>query len=507
MDQPLDLEQTLDPTDWPAFRELCHRMLDTALDQIEQVEQRPVWRPVPAEVKQALDEPLPLGPQDPRAICDDIRRLVLPFATGNTHPRFFGWVHGAGTAGGVLSELVAAAMNCNLGGREHSPVYVERQVIRWCRRLFGFPETASGLLVSGTSMATLIALAVARNSRAGHDVKRDGLGSAGARLTAYCSTETHSCTAKALQLLGLGSTALRAVPVDPDYRMSLTALQAEISADRAAGRQPFCVIGTAGTVNCGAIDDLAGLAEISAREDLWFHVDGAFGALAIMSESLKPRLAGIERADSLAFDFHKWAHVPYDAGCVLIRDEALHRETFSERKAYLAAAPRGLAGGNPLFCEYGPELSRGFRALKVWFTLKEHGTERLGAAIARNCRQAQHLASLVEAHPRLALMAPVGLNIVCFRYSVPGMPNEALDRLNGEIVADLQELGIAAPSTTRLADALVIRVNITNHRSRFEDFDRLIDAVATLGARHASRHEPAAAESPLGTTGQRQAVS
>ena len=507
MDQPKDEERSLDPTDWPAFRLLCHEMLDTALDQIQEVDLRPVWTPVPPQVKQALESPLPAAPQDTRAVCDEIRRLILPYATGNGHPRFFGWVHGSGTAGGVLAELLAAAMNSNLGGRDHGPVYVERQVIRWCRELFGFPETASGLLVSGTSMATLIALTVARNSRAGHDVKREGLGDAAGRLTAYCSVEAHSCIAKALQLLGLGSAALRAVPVDSDHCMSLTALETEISADRAAGRQPFCIVGTAGTVNCGAIDDLTGLAEIAAREHLWLHIDGAFGALAIMSPQLAPRLAGIERADSLAFDFHKWAHVPYDAGCVLLRDETLHREAFSERKAYLAAAPRGLAGGTPWFCDYGPELSRGFRALKVWFTLKEQGTERLGAAIERNCRQAAYLAAKIEAHPRLALMGPVALNIVCFRYCAPGATAEELDRINGEIVADLQELGIAAPSTTRLGGSLVIRVNITNHRSRLADFDTLLDAVVALGCRHGDRAPDEALTAPMAQTPPRRAAS
>jgi hypothetical protein len=210
-------------------------------------------------------------------------------------------------------------------------------------------------------------------------------------------------------------------------------------------------------------------------------VDGAFGAAAVLSEELKPRLAGIERADSLAFDFHKWLHVPYDAGCILVRDEALQRAAFSSRQEYLTGAERGLAGGNPWFCEYGPELSRGFRALKVWFTLKEHGTARLGAKVAENCRQARDLAARVEAHSRLELLAPVSLNIVCFRYAVPELADEALDRLNGEIVIALQEWGIAAPSTTRIDGRLAIRVNITNHRSRAADFEALVEAVATLG--------------------------
>lgn len=478
-------EDSLDPDDWEAFRALCHGMLDEALDHVRDVGAGPVWRPMPEHVKRALDEPLPVEPQGPAKVCDDFRRLVLPFAMGNTHPRFFGWVHGSGTPSGMLAELLAGAMNANLGGRDHGPVYVERQVIEWSRRLFGFPEGASGLLVSGTSMATLIGLTVARNHLAGTDVRRLGFNLGDSPLIAYASAEAHNSVAKALEILGLGRDRLRAVPVDADYRMDLDALSRTIAKDREAGLQPFCVIGTAGTVNTGAIDDLASIAGVCAREGLWFHVDGAFGAAVMLSETLAERLQGIERADSLAFDFHKWLHVPYDAGCILVRRETLHRAAFSSRQDYLATAEGGLAGGNPWFCEYGPELSRGFRALKVWFTLKVHGTRRLGEKIDDNCRQARYLAGRVTEHPDLELMAPVALNIVCFRYRQPCLTFEALDRINGEIVIALQERGIAVPSTTRLDGMLAIRVNITNHRSRLADFDALLEAVVSLGASHA----------------------
>jgi glutamate/tyrosine decarboxylase-like PLP-dependent enzyme len=479
-------ETSLDPAEWGEFRALCHEMLDEALAHLETARTRPVWRPVPDEAKAALAEPLPRAPQGASRVCADFRRLVLPYATGNTHPRFFGWVHGSGTAGGMLAELLAAAMNANLGGRDHGPVYVERQVLEWCRQLFGFPEGAGGLLVSGTSMATLIALTVARNYMAGHDVRRHGLGPGSGSLVAYASAEAHGSIAKALEILGLGSGALRSVPVDGAYRMDLAALARAIEDDTAAGRVPFCVIATAGTVNTGAIDDLAGVAAICRARDLWLHVDGAFGALAVLSETLKPRLAGIARADSLAFDFHKWLHVPYDAGCVLVRRGELQRWTFSSRQDYLAGMARGLAGGEPWFCEYGPELSRGFRALKVWFTLKEHGLARLGRKIDDNCRQAAALAGRVRDHPNLELLAPAPLNIVCFRFTWPGATPELLDRVNGGIVTELQARGIAAPSTTRLEGALAIRVNITNHRTRRSDVAVLIEAILALGAEFAA---------------------
>ncbi len=483
-DQP---EQSLDPQDWAEFRRLSHAMLDAALDHMQGATERPVWTPVPEEVKTALAGPLPMEGQGTAQVCEDLIQQVLPYATGNTHPRFFGWVHGAGTPGGVIAETMAAAMNSNLGGRDHGAIYVERQVIDWCRQLFDFPETASGLVVSGTSVATLIALTAARRQKAGYDVRREGIRPEEGRLVGYTSAEAHSCVARTFDMMGLGMEALRNVAVDVDYRMDINALRAAIEADLAAGLKPFCVTGSPATVNSGAIDDLDAIADVCEEYGLWFHVDGAFGAVAALSENLRPRMKGIERADSIAFDFHKWMHVQYDAGFVLIRDEAAHREAFSLRREYLTAAPRGLAGGNPWFCEYGPELSRGFRALKVWFALKEHGIKRIAEKVEDNCRQAAYLGSLVQAHPDLELSAPVALNICCFRFVVPARSVEELNTLNSGIVMDLQESGLAAPSTTKLGGVTSIRVNITNHRTTTADMDLLVKSVVELGRKPVGR--------------------
>jgi len=475
----------LDPEDWEAFRATCHRAVDRMVDWWAGVRERPVWRPVPAEVKAALaDTTVPARGTDLDRVMELFERLVLPYPTGNTHPGFMGWVHGSGTPAGALAELLAGALDANLGGREHAPVHVERQVVGWAKRLFGFPESASGLLVSGTSMATLIGLAAAREAHTKGASRREGLHALGARLVGYASREAHSSVAKAFELLGLGSEALRSVPVDGDFRMRTGELAAMVAADRAAGLDPFCVVGTAGSVNSGAIDDLAALADICREQGLWLHVDGAFGALAILVPELAPRLSGIERAHSLAFDFHKWLHVPYDAGCVLVRDEAAHRAAFALRHSYLAGAERGLAGGEPWLCEYGPELSRGFRALKVWFTLMNHGLDKLGAAIAANCADARYLGERVAAAPELELLAPVSLNIVCFRHRARGLSPTDLDRVNAETVADLHEAGIAAPSTTRIGGALAIRACLCNHRTERSDLDALLRGVLELaGAR------------------------
>jgi len=478
-----DPEGTLDPDDWSHYRDVSHRVLDELLDYLQGVSRRPVWRPVPSEVKARLREEAPRAPLPAEAVWEAVRELILPYPTGNIHPRFWGWVHGTGTVGGVLAEMIAATMNSNLGGREHAPVYVERQVIEWCRDVFGFPAGASGLLLTGTSMATVVGLSVARNGASGVDVRRHGVAAVGRPLVAYTSAEAHVSVRKALELLGLGSDALHLVPVGPDFRMDVDALRRALAADRAAGRQPFCVVGTAGTVNTGAVDDLSALADLCAAEGLWFHVDGAFGAMTALSAALRPRLAGIERADSLAFDFHKWLHAPYAAGCLLVRDGARHREAFSVHQSYLTSHERGLAGGSPWFCDYGPDLSRGFAALKVWFTIKEQGLDRLGAMVEKNCRQAAYLAERAAADGRLELMAPVSLNVVCFRYVRPGADAAWLNRVNEEIIYQLHESGVAAPSSTRVRGALAIRVCLTNHRTRRPDLDALVDAVCAAGDR------------------------
>jgi glutamate/tyrosine decarboxylase-like PLP-dependent enzyme len=373
--------------------------------------------------------------------------------------------------------MLAAGLNANLGGRDHMPIEVERQILRWVRALFGFPADASGLFVTGTSMANFIGVTVARTAALGTAVRRGGLGAAGAKLTAYAARTAHGCIAQAMDLAGLGSDRLRLIPTNPRHEIDLDALADAIAADRAAGLTPFLIVGTAGTVDTGAIDDLAALADLAAAERLWLHVDGAYGALGILAPDIAPRLAGIERAHSLAFDFHKWAQVPYDAGFILVRDGARHFETFAAPAAYLRRTARGLAGGSPWPCDFGPDLSRGFRALKTWFTLKVYGTERLGATISRTCALARYLGARVAAEKRLELLAPVELNIVCFRYR-----SADADRVNAWIVAELQEAGIAAPSTTTIDGRLAIRASIVNHRTTEADLDTLIEATLAFAA-------------------------
>jgi len=475
----------LDPADWPGTRAQAHIMLDDILDYVEHIRARPVWQPIPAAVRAHFREPAPAQPTDLAAVHDEFMHFILPYATGNTHPGFMGWVHGGGNVPGLLGEMLAAGLNANLGGRDHVPIEVERQIVQWVAGFFGFPATASGLFVTGTSMANLIGLLVARTATLGAGVRRAGLGAEAGRLTAYASAASHGCIALAMDLCGLGTDRLRVVATDRQQRIDLAALDAAIAADRSAGATPFLVVGNAGTVDIGAIDDLAGVARIAQREKLWFHVDGAFGALAVLAPALAPRLAGIAQADSIALDFHKWAQVPYDAGFILVRDGTMHRDTFAAPAAYLRRETRGLAAGSPWPCDLGPDLSRGFRALKTWFTLKVLGTDAIGAAIARTCAVARYLEAKIAATPQLEILAPVALNIVCFRYR-----GQDSDRLNAEIVADLHESGIAAPSTTTIEGRLAIRAAVINHRTSERDMDALVEACIAFGDARVNKSKP-----------------
>jgi aromatic-L-amino-acid decarboxylase len=470
---------TLDPADWAAFRAQAHRMLDDMLGYIENIRERPVWQPIPAEVRARFRSAAPHIGEELAEVQAEFMQNVLPYAQGNAHPGFMGWVNGGGTPVGMVAEMLAAGLNANCGGRDHIPVEVERQVARWVAEIMGFPETATGLFVTGTSMANLIAVLVARDAALGFDVRATGVAAETRRLTAYTSKAVHGCVPKAMDIAGLGSDALRQIPTDSHFHMDLTALAEAIRQDREAGLTPFLVVGTAGTVNTGAVDDLAALADLCQREKLWFHVDGAFGALAMLAPDLAPLLDGIERADSVAFDFHKWGQAPYDAGFILVRDGEAHKNAFALPAAYLQRAERGLAANSPWPCDFGPDLSRGFRALKVWFTLKVLGTEALGASISRCCALARALEARVAATPELELMAPVELNIVCFRYCTKDPADS--NRVNDAIVVALQEAGFVAPSTTRIAGRTAIRAAIVNHRTSRAEIDTLVDGVLAQG--------------------------
>ncbi len=466
---------SLDPTDWAQFRADARQALDHAIDRLETAGESYVWRRAPDAARQRFAEPLPREGRDLAGVLDDFETLIAPYASGNTHPRFFGWVQGAGTPAGMVAEMLAAGLNANCGGRDHIGPIVENQITLWAAEAFGFPRASSGVLVTGTSQANFLAVLIARDKALGHAVREKGVH--GARLCAYASTEAHTCVSQAMELAGIGSDFLRVIDADDAGAMRIDRLKREISEDRAMGHTPFLVVGTAGAVNFGAFDDLAALADACAKEKLWFHVDGAFGALATLSPALKPLTKGLERADSVAFDFHKWAHVPYDAGFLLVRDRAAHRDTFAAPAAYLARAERGLAAGAEWPCDFGPDLSRGFRALKVWMTFQTLGADAIGRAMEAGCENARYLARRIEASALFELRAPVPLNIVCFSFK-----DDHDGALNREVVMRLQERGLAAPSTTRIQGRTVIRAAMFNHRTTAADMDALLDQAEAMTA-------------------------
>jgi len=436
---------------------------------------------MPHAGRASFDEPLPLEGVGAEAAYQAFAERVRPYPNGNLHPRFWGWVQGTGTPLAMMAEMLAAAINPHLAGFNQAPKLVEEQVIAWLAEMMGFPPSASGVLVAGGTMANVLGLAVARHAQAGFDLRAEGLQGGRPRMLLYGSAETHGWVKKGAELLGLGASAFRAIPVDAANRVDVEAMRAAIHEDRAAGHHPFCVIGTAGTVNTGATDDLRALAALARDEGMWFHVDGAFGALARLSDELAPIVAGMEEADSLGFDLHKWMYLPFEAACVLVRDGDVHRDAFSIRASYLAMGDRGLTAGGIPFADLGIDLTRSFKALKVWMSLRAHGVRTYARLIEQNVAQARHLAALVEADPSLELLAPVALNVVCFRYAPAGADEARLDVLNQEILLRLQERGIATPSGTTVRGRFAIRVANVNHRSRRADFELLARSVARIG--------------------------
>ena len=477
----LNKEQSLDNPDWESMRQLGRKMVDDMVEMMQNLDQKPVWQPIPQETKNFLKSDLPQAGSDPQHIYAQFLQHILPYNKGNIHPRFFSWVQGNGTLLGAFADFLASSMNPNVAIGEHSAMYVENEVLDWSKEIMGYPKSASGILLSGGSMANITGLVVARNSFENLNVRKNGLQKIAAPMVFYCSSETHACMQKAAEVMGLGTDGVRKVAVDANRKIRIDVLEEMIVSDRKNGLLPFAVVGNAGIVNTGAIDDLAQIAEICQRHKLWFHIDGAYGALAKITDEYSQELKAIELADSVAFDFHKWFYVNYEVGCLLVRDAKKHRAAFAIEPNYLLAHDRGLASGPDSFNNYGMELSRGFKALKIWMSLKEHGIEKYKKMIAQNIAQACYLADLVKGEKDLQLMSDATLSIVCYRFNAGNLDLEKLNALNKELVITLQERGIAAPSYTMLDGHYVIRVCNTNHRTKKNDLEVLVKESVKIG--------------------------
>ncbi len=455
---------------------LAYRVVDRMIDHLASIRDQPVWQPMPTDVRDSFQTSLPAtGIGEANALNTFFDR-VLPYSNGNQHPRFWGYVQGTGIPLAALADYIASMMNAHLAGFDQAPALVEEQVIAWLAQLLGFPKSTRGLLTSGGTMAGILALAVARHAKAGFDVRIEGLAN-GQSMRVYASTETHHWLVRGVELLGLGRTSIDWIDVDADFRINLQSLEHHLERDRQQGIHPLAIVANAGTVQTGAIDPIDSLADIASNNNVWLHIDGAFGALARLSSKLAPLVAGIDRADSIAFDLHKWMYLPFESACVLIRDGELQRQAFVIDAPYLAATKRGVAAGGTPLADRGIELSRSFKALKVWLSLLSYGSQPFARNIERNVAQAQYLRQRVENETSLELLAPTSLNIVCFRYGGIGQDEATLDRTNEEILYRIQESGIAVVSPTRVAGKYALRAAIVNHRTQESDLDLLVDRI------------------------------
>jgi glutamate/tyrosine decarboxylase-like PLP-dependent enzyme len=464
-------------------RRLGYLAADAVAEHRETLMSRPVFGKVGRDAK-IFDEPLPQEGLPFEDVLAFVREHVLPFPFGNSHPRFFGFINATADPVGITADYLAAAMNPNCWGGDHAAVHVESEVMRWIGEIVGYPADAEGILVSGGSMANFTALAAARRAMTPGNVREEGLAGEGRpRLVVYASDQVHHCVDKAVDLLGIGTRNLRKIATDERFRVRTDLLERAIAEDRKAGLLPAIVVGNAGTVNTGAIDPLDEIAEICRRESLWFHADGAYGAMARLSPSLAPQFSGMERADSIAADPHKWLYVPYEAGAALVREPGRLAAAFRKFPEYLAADPESPFPGPVWFAERGVELSRGFKALKVWMGMKTHGSRAYARSIENDVELARFLAGEVDRRPEFERLAEQVLSIVNFRYRPSGssLPDEEIDRLNRRIVNRLVGDGSFLLAPTILKGRTAMRVCIVNFRTTEEDLKFLLDEAARVG--------------------------
>lgn len=482
---PLDPAEPGWVWDRAALDQLTAATARLSADLLQDARLGPVTRRPPASlIRRWQDAPVPAGGRPAGEVLAEFAATVAPYPFGNAHPRFAAWVNAPPHPLGVAAAALAAAMNPSVAGGNHAAVHLERQVARWFAGLAGWPDGHAGYLVSGGSAATLSALAAARHralSRAGHDVRRDGLAGCG-ELAVYASAQAHSCVTKAVETLGIGSGQIRQVSCDGHRRLDPAALDRQLAADRKAGRLPVAVVATAGTVNTGAVDPLGEIAAVCARHQAWLHVDGAYGGPAVLLlPEWEPERAGLALADSIGLDPHKWLYAPVDAGLVLFRDENQARDAFSLVPSYLRTS------GDPdepaWFSEYGLEQTRPFRALKVWMQLQHLGTSGYRRLIARDIAVAAHLRDQITRAPDFELLGH-GLSVVCFRHlGTDTRGGHNLDARNERLLARLQRDGRAFLAGTEIDGRFALRACIINPLTTTADTDAILGEIRDCAER------------------------
>ena len=464
------------------LRTMGERTVDTMVEYYSQIESMRITPMASlAEIRAQLDQELPVGGASFDELVRTIEEVIIPTCRQNGHPRMFGYVTSPGTAASALADLLASVVNVNSTAWRSAPgpTELERVAIDWIRQIVGLPAGAGGLFVSGGSTANLCGLAAAREAKAGGSVTANGLTALDPPLRVYVSEECHHSVSKAAGILGIGRENVRVVGVDAAMKLDLRDLERLILEDLDEGARPICVVGSAGTVNTGAVDDLVGIADIAKKYGLWFHVDGSYGGFAVLAPSKKSLFAGLVRADSVALDPHKWLYVPLDCGCILYRDPAQAKAVFGHDAEYT----RVLEGEAFAFWDYGPELSRRFRALKVWMMLKHVGTRALGEAIEANCACARYLEHLVGESHDFEMLSPVQLSIFCFRYRPAGVPEVELETINARLLTQLQRDGSSYLSNARVNGKFALRGCVMNHRTTERDMEILLDDLRSAAGR------------------------
>ena len=482
---PADGGSTLDPSA-EEIRRWGNAALELMAEYLGTIRDRRVYPQTSSrEIREKLDRDLPENGADFEGLLQTFREVVLPMSRHNGHPRMFGYVQAPGMALAALADLLASALNANLTAWRSAPaaVEIERVTIDWIKQIVGFHSDAVGLFVSGGSMANFAALATARRAKAPEDVLSKGAYSFPRAMRVYASTETHHSVAKAAALLGIGRDNVREVAVDERLKIRLDDLEAKIVEDLETGHLPFCVVGNAGTVNTGACDPLREISEIARRFDLWMHVDASYGGFAILAGSARNLFDGLEEADSVALDPHKWLYLPVDCGCVLYRDAQKARATFAHDAEYTRVMAQE-ADEAFAFWDYGPELSRRFRALKVWMLLKGVGLRALGEAIEKDLACARYLESLVRTSDDFEMLASVELSIFCFRHLPPGQrSDEELDAWNERLLVELQRDGSSYLSNARVGGRFCLRGCVMNYRTTLRDMEILLEDLRRLAER------------------------
>ena len=471
----------LDPEDWDAFEQQLKLIAQNTVHHLKHIREQPVWTRPTTQARAAFRQPAPQKGIGVKNAYEEFNQNILPHITGNIHPRFWGWVVGSGAPASMVGDWLAAFANGAPTLFDDSCLLTELQVIDWLKELLQLEMSASGILTTGASEATLIALTVARYAALGPDIKNSGVFSLRQTPVFYVSDQTHDCARKAIEILGFGRDHIRTIKTDDAFQMDCRVLAEKLQADLDQNRKPIAVIATLGTVNTGAIDDIRKISAICRAHDVWLHVDAAFGAWASLSTEHRNLRDGLAGADSVVVDLHKWMFQCYDLGCAFVRDGELHKAALSTSADYIAPIKGSLTDSDEHLSTRAIQLSRGFKALKLWFSLKSEGIASFAAAIEENLRLARYLVERIEAIDSLEILAPAPLHIVNCRYVGALMDPDKINHLNTAILQRLHMSGFAIPSSTVLNGKFAIRICISNHRTRQSDLDEFIDQFIAIG--------------------------